>query len=144
VTEEPDLHIRVGARRIDPVAVRDGRYTFVLPPAGAPVTLVSRAARPSEARPWMADDRRLGAKVRRLVHRSADGTREVALDDPALQRGWWAVELVEGSPCRWTSGNATLPLLGAGLLEVELCGPMRYPAVRTIPAPVEQPEWAAA
>ena len=144
LTDDPDLHVLVGTRRIDPVAVRNGRYTFVLPPGGAPVTLASRAARPTEARPWVADDRRLGAMVRRLVHRSGDDMRDLAMDALTLEQGWWAVELDAGRPCRWTSGRAMLPFLGAGVLEVEVSGTIQYPAVHAVPAVAAQPERAAA
>jgi len=89
--------------------------------------LASRAGRPSEARPWIADDRRLGVMVRRLVHRSGSGLRDVAMDDPALEQGWWAVEMQAGWPCRWTSGDAMLPLLSAGVLEVDVAGVSSYP-----------------
>ena len=140
VTDDPDLHVRVGTRRIDPVAVRDGRYTFVLPPGGAQVTLASRAARPSEARPWIADDRLLGAMVRRLAHRNGADMRDVAMDDPALREGWWAVESDAGWPCRWTTGDAILPALGAAVLEVELSAAMLYPAMHANPAAGAQPQ----
>ncbi len=143
-TDDPDLHVRVGTRRINPVAVRDGRYTFVLPPCGTPITLASRAARPSEARPWIADDRLLGARVRRLVHRSGDAMRVVAMDDPALDQGWWAVETDGSWPCRWTSGDALLPFLGAGVLEVELSSAKLYPATSTVPVMAALPDRAAA
>ncbi len=142
--DDPDLHVRIGTHRIDPVAVRDGRYTFVLPAGGAPVALASRAGRPSAARPWIADDRLLGAMVRRLAHRGGDGMREVAMDDPALRQGWWAVESDAGWPCRWTSGDAILPVLGAGVLEVELSGVMMYPAALTAAVVATQPERATA
>jgi len=143
-TDDPDLHVRVGTRRINPVAVRDGRCTFVLPPCGTPITLASCAARPSEARPWIADDRLLRAMVRRLVHRSGDGMRDVAMDDPALQQGWWAVENDAGWPCRWTTGAAMLPFPSAGVLEVELSAAMLYPAAPTVPVMAAPSERAAA
>ncbi len=144
VADDPDLHVRIGTRRIDPVAVGDGRYTFVLPAGGAQVTLASRAARPSEARPWIADDRLLGAMVRRLVFRNGNDMRDVAMDDPALRQGWWAVESDAGRPCRWTSGEAMLPFSGAGVLEVELSAAMLYPAEHTAAAVGAPPERAAA
>jgi len=56
------------------------------------------------------------------------------MDDPTLQQGWWAVEMDAGWPCRWTSGDAMLPVLGAGVLEVELSVAMRYPVLRTASA----------
>jgi hypothetical protein len=127
LTDDPDLHLLVGARRINPVAIQGPVYTFVVPPGHAPMQLVSRSACPREAWPWIADDRRLGAMVRGLVHRANDDVVAVAMDDPALEQGWWAVEWGNGRPGRWTGGDARLPNLGTGLLEVELAGKMLYP-----------------
>lgn len=130
LTNDPDLHLLVGTRRIDPIAIRGRLYTFLVPPGGAPIKLSSRSAYPREAWPWIADDRRLGTMVRGLVHRSRDDIRVVAIDDPALKQGWWAVEWDDGRPGRWTDADAVLPNLGSGVLEVELSGTMRYPAER--------------
>jgi collagen type I/II/III/V/XI/XXIV/XXVII alpha len=132
-TDDPDLHIHIGSHRINPIMVREGRYTFVIPTSNAPARLVSRAARPCDARPWVSDDRLLGVKIRRLSLRRGHGAQDVALDDPMLDHGWWAVERDERGPCRWTQGDATLPSLGAGILEVTLCGSLRYP----VEGPVE-------
>jgi len=57
----------------------------------------------------------------------------MAIDDPALDRGWWDVEWDEHGPCRWTHDVAVLPPLGAGMLVVELAGTMRYPRPAEIP-----------
>jgi hypothetical protein len=56
LVDDPDLRIVAGTWRIEPIAVRDGRYTFVLPPGVLPrgdasARLVSRTARPSDGRP---------------------------------------------------------------------------------------------
>jgi hypothetical protein len=126
--DEPDLHLLAGTRRIKPVLVKDGRYSFVLPSGDAPARLVSRSACPRDERPWMGDDRRLGVKISRLTMRSDQNVRDVAIDDPALDEGWWQVERDAGVSCRWTTGDALLPTLGAGVLEVELADTMRYPA----------------
>jgi Hint domain len=125
--DDPDLHVLAGNRRIDPIEARDGRYAFVLPSRDASLRLASRTARACDERPWIDDDRRLGVKLRRLTHRRDHATRDVAIDDPLVDRGWWAVEWDRGGPCRWTSGEATLPSLGRGILEVTLCGSLRYP-----------------
>jgi hypothetical protein len=52
--------------------------------------------------------------------------RDIAMDDPGLRLGWWAVEWAGPSPCRRTNGDAVLPVLGCGVLEVELDGNMMY------------------
>jgi ELWxxDGT repeat protein len=130
LTGEPELHIVAGTRRLKPVVAENGHYLFVLPPAGDTLRLVSRAAQPSEVNPWVEDRRPLGVKIRRLTWRNGPKTRDVAMDDSILKHGWWAVEWEEDRPSRWTDGDAKLPALKAGLLEIELCGSMRYPVNR--------------
>ena len=131
-TGDPGLHIVMGGRAIKPVSAGCGRYSFLLPRVNGRARLVSRGARPCDSRPWIEDRRRLGVRIRRLTLRQGHVVREVAMDDPALDHGWWAVEWDDRGPCRWTQGDAILPSLGTGILDVELAGTMRYPvAVRS-------------
>ncbi len=93
------------------------------------VRLVSRAQAPSVARPWLSDPRRLGMRVKRIVLRGADETREVAIDHPDFARGWWEIEHDGPVMSRWTDGAAVLPLPamhGFILLEIHLAGAMTY------------------
>src|ERR1041385_1922679 len=92
LTDEPDLHIRIGSRRLNPISVRDGRYTFVISADEASARLVSRTARPNDACPWVCDDRLLGVKIRGLTFSRGPEMRDMALDDPTLDQGWWPVE----------------------------------------------------
>ncbi len=128
--DDPDLHLLVGTRRIEPLSSRDGRYVFALPSDSTPVRLVSRAASPCEVSPWMDDPRRLGVLVRRLTFRSGTEVRELAMDTPRLDRGWWETEWHASAHapvcCRWTTGDAYVPVVGTGLLEVTLGGTIRY------------------
>jgi hypothetical protein len=126
LADDPDLHVVACSGRIEPLRAGRGRYWFVMPSGGKPARLVSRSARPSDTRPWVGDERNLGVKIRRLTLRNRDGVRIVAMDDPTLTQGWWQAEWHSEVPCRWTSGDALLPSLGAGILEVELAGSMRY------------------
>jgi hypothetical protein len=73
-----------------PVPQRD--HNGCLPRGASEVGLVSRAQSPTDARPWLDDQRQLGVRVKRLVLRGTDETREVPMDHPDLTRGWWAVE----------------------------------------------------
>jgi antigen 43 len=126
-TDDPDPHILVGGRLIRPVLVRDQVCTFVLPPDPGPVRLVSRAARPHDLAPWVEDTRSLGLCVRRLTWLRGDQRRDLAMDDPGLKMGWWGVEWNGAAPCRWTDGQATLPPLASGILEVAFNGLADYP-----------------
>ena len=93
------------------------------------VRLVSRASAPTEARPWLDDRRRLGVRVKRIVLRGADEVREIPMDHPDLQQGWWAVERDGQVMSRWTDGEAVLPLpamRGVTMLEIHLRGTLDY------------------
>ena len=134
MTDDPDLRLLVGDRLIRPVAAVGGSLTFPVPPGAVAVRLVSRAAAPSDSRPWLDDRRRLGVRVARLVMRSRDELHDIPLDHPALASGWWAVERDGVSLCRWTDGNAVLPLpvtRGAAMLDVRIGGTVDYPAAES-------------
>ena len=102
---------------------------FALPLGASDVRLVSRAARPTDVRPWLEDRRTLGVRVKHIVLRSADDVCEVPVDDPGLADGWWAVERDGLAMSRWTDGEAVVPLpamRGNTLLEIHLAGAMTY------------------
>ena len=134
-TRDPGLRIEVDGGSIPPVRVADGRAVFVVPPAAGRVRLLSRRMVPADLRPWTADVRDLGVMVRALVWRRGDAVMPVALDDPSLSDGWWAPEWHgDTTLCRWTNGEASLPVppLGAGalLLEVTMATGPSYPLPR--------------
>jgi hypothetical protein len=125
ITLDPGLRLVAGERPIAPAGILGDRFSFVIPSEAVPMRLVSRTARPIDDMPWTGDQRRLGVKVRRLTHARGRDVREIAIDDPALGRGWWQVERDPGI-CRWTNGDALLPPLAGGVLTVALAGTMRY------------------
>ncbi len=119
--DEPELHVLADGRVIPPIAQGDGRHAFVFPALTRDARLVSRAAAPCEARPWIEDRRRLGVMVRRLSVRRGGSRSAIALDHPGLRHGWWAVERDGGDLWRWTDGDAALPAMEvSGILEVEV------------------------
>ncbi len=140
-TGDPGLRVVLpNGCRLAPVEAANGRHVFVLPPNTGSVRLVSRAAAPCEARPWVDDQRRLGAAVRQItLCRGADAI-PVPLDHPGLTDGWWDVERDGPAMWRWTDGDARLPianpaaLLPAALLVIVLGGTMTYLAAAAEPA----------
>ena len=128
-TTDADLRLLADQRTVKPVISDSDRVIFVLPRGAREVRLVSRAQSPTEARPWLEDRRRLGVRVKRIVLRGADETREVPVDHPDLTRGWWGVERDGQIMSRWTDGEAVLPLpamRGTVMLEIHLAGSMIY------------------
>ena len=128
-TTDADLRLLGDRRTIKPVFSDSDRVIFVLPRDIREVRLVSRAQSPTEARPWLGDQRRLGVRVKRIVLRGTDGLREVPVDHPDVTQGWWAVEQDGPMMARWTDGEAVLPLpamRGIVMLEIHLAGSMIF------------------
>jgi hypothetical protein len=128
-TDDPDLRLLAGGRLIKPVITDALRYVFMLPRGVSEVRLVSHAAAPSDACPWLEDRRRLGVQVARLVVRGGDELCDIPLDHPSLVSGWWAAERDGIALRRWTDGNAVLPLPAVGgvpMLEIAVAGTVPY------------------
>ncbi len=124
LTDDPDLHLLVGGRRVDAAFPVGAFHVFGL--AGAPdgAYVASRAGVPQELG-LARDPRRLGVALRRIIIRQGSRSRTIEADDVRLARGFHAFEADEG--WRWTDGDAHLPAaLFAGFdgpLEVVLlCG----------------------
>ena len=118
-----------GGRTVKPIVSDSDRIIFALPVVAPEVRLVSRAQAPTEASPWLRDERRLGVRVKRIVLRGADEPREIPMDHPDLTRGWWAVEHDGPMMSRWTDGEAVLSLpamRGLVMLEIHLAGAMTF------------------
>ncbi len=107
-------HLVVAGRRIAPTSERDA-LVFDVPPSGGWSWLRSASAVPAEALPGSQDRRRLGLAVMAVETEEA-GWHSVALDGPALGKGWHSPE----PDHRWTGGNAALWLGGARRLRIRL------------------------
>ncbi len=139
-TTDPALRLRVGGRELRPSQADGNRVVFVLPqhPGRRDVQLISRAARPNEALPWLNDRPRLGVAVSGFLV-SQDGVSvPIAPDHPDLADGWWEAEREGNRAWRWTAGAARLTLpADATMLEVELAATLAYRVdpMRQMPAP---------
>jgi len=131
VTPEPDLHLMIDDKPIRPISTANGTHQFLLPGAPARVRLRSRAAAPTELRPWLEDRRCLGVYVESITLRSAHEVRDIPLDHPTLASGWWRLERDGDAPRRWTNGDALLllpPVDGSAVLEIRATASgMDYP-----------------
>ena len=128
VTTDPGLLLQTDHETLRPAFRQDGSHVFVLRRPSRFVRLLSRSARPADARPWLDDRRALGVRVQGLAFDDGTARCDVPLDHPALAQGWWDTERTADTLARWTNGSATLDLpLGAGLLHVRLAGEMAYP-----------------
>ncbi|MEO8716144.1 MAG: Hint domain-containing protein [Acetobacteraceae bacterium] len=109
--DAPDRLPRLGVDGsvIVPLRIGSGVFFFGLPVGCRSVRLISRSFTPAANRPWEDDRRRLGLCVSRLTLRTPDGPRAVPLDHPGLATGWWSPEGC-GPRCRWTDGDAEVPV----------------------------------
>jgi hypothetical protein len=129
-----DAGLRVVAadRTLHPLSAAGGRRCFALPPGVPAIRIRSRAAAPSEARPWLDDRRRLGVSVSRILVRDDRSAQEIPLDSPDLTDGWHPAERRGSHPFRWTDGDALVRLPESGgptILEIVAdSGGMTYPA----------------
>ena len=135
-TTDAGLRLLANRHIVEPIIGNTDLVSFLLPYGAREVRLASRAQSPTEVRPWLEDRRRLGIRVKRIVLRSAEQSREIPIDHPDLTRGWWAVERDGQIMSRWTDGEAMLPLPEMGglvMLEIHLAGAMTY-IVDAVPA----------
>jgi hypothetical protein len=115
--EDGGVRLVVGGRTVRPVVEQGGRLIFALPRDAGEVRLVSGAARPNKARPWLDDRRLLSVAVKDVV---AD-QKAIALDGPAFGTGWWDIEAAGPASFRWSNGDAKLTLpKGTKLLTIRL------------------------
>jgi hypothetical protein len=124
LTEEHGLHLVTDAgQALWPVAAKDGRFLFMLPPATDTVRLRSRASRPSDvAGPFVDDRRMLGVNVGSMT--LTQGRRTATLQVERAASGWHVAGAAEAG--RWTNGDAALKISGnkgsnrLAVLEIQL------------------------
>ena len=129
LTRDPDLHLSVGGRRVDPVRCRDRSYTFKLPDNAKSVRIRSRAAVPSELG-VARDFRCLGVALRDMVLLRGAISQVIEATAPLLGDGFHAYE--HDNRYRWTNGDAglTLPIGRARELILEIADTAHYAAPR--------------
>ncbi len=118
ITDDPDLHLLIGRRRIDAARNRDV-FRFALPPAAARrrvVRLRSRSLDTAWDPALCGDGRHLGVAVRALA---LDG---VPVPSVRLGAGWHAAE----DELRWTDGDAAIDVAAARCLDVRIAPMLRY------------------
>lgn len=127
--QDPALRLVLpNGSKMVPLRIIGQRYVFALPANVDVVRVMSRSARPCDTiGPYVDDRRNLGVLISRVTvcdaHQGSDITAYLTDDLP----GWNARE--EGT-CRWTQGNAVLPLGACKsnhhtvlVLHVEAAGP---------------------
>ncbi|MEI7712101.1 MAG: Hint domain-containing protein [Rhodospirillales bacterium] len=125
-TNDADLYIEADGRRLRPIAVANGRHSFMLPAGVGDIVLKSRTSAPADLDPRTGDWRPLGVAVRSMTLRTGDDYIAIPADHPGLIQGWHTAEVANGTVWRWTAGNAAIPMpgtAGPAMLDIDL-GPM--------------------
>ena len=129
LTDDPDLHLRVDGKRINPLFGDGDRFMFRLRADADEIRLMSRTGVPSELG-VARDARALGVAVRAIRLRTDTWIWTIGAADERLTDGFHAFEA--DNDIRWTNGDASLPIdrlgtaRGTLLLEVVLGGRTRY------------------
>ncbi|WP_291501435.1 Hint domain-containing protein [Acetobacter sp.] len=125
LTDETDIHLvtETGAV-IRKAREHDGSVMFMIPASVRNVRIVSNASRPSDVfGPFVDDRRRLGVAIGDITlfesRRTVPVTSHLTVSDLT---GWHGLE---GESCRWTTGDALLPLgerppAGVAMLTLQL------------------------
>ena len=106
LTDEPELHLLVDGRRIEPSDRLTRHARFHVNAPAASIRLCSRAASPEELG-IARDPRILGVPVQRITVWQDEASHAVEAADARLQQGFHAFE--PAGACRWTDGEAVLP-----------------------------------
>jgi hypothetical protein len=106
LTDDPDLHLMVGGRRVDAASRSGGFYVFRLAERPEGARVVCRSGAPQELG-LARDPRDLGVALLRIVIRQGRRSRVIKAGDGLLVEGFHAFEADNGF--RWTDGDADLP-----------------------------------
>ena len=106
LSDDPDLHLCVDGRRIDPERRVGDVYVFQVPASRRDVRINSRATAPAEIG-LARDPRMLGVPLWRVIIRAGTRFRTMGASDKQLVDGVHAYEPETG--VRWTNGDAPIP-----------------------------------
>lgn len=110
LTDNADLHlITDNNQMIHNYIVKEDRVIFNVPSNTTHVRIMSRVGRPSETMGAFIDDRRyLGVLIGEIKISQANRQETINLHHNTEYLNGWDVK--EAVPCRWTNGNAHLPV----------------------------------
>lgn len=110
LTHDADLRLAISKRQtIRAMRVVNGNHLFMIPPGVGTVRIFSRTTRPCDLHGPFVDDRRpLGVLVGNISLRGMRKKIEITTHLTTEEADGWSVP--ENLPCRWTMGNALLPL----------------------------------
>jgi hypothetical protein len=102
-TDDPDLHLFVDGKRVNPASGNDMLRIFHLAAGPTTMRIVSRSSVPQELGS-ARDPRCLGVALRQIMVSQGIRLRAIEADDARLTDGFHEFEADEG--IRWTNGDA--------------------------------------
>lgn len=110
LTKDADFHIITDTDKvIYPFAINKDKYLFHLPAHSKEIILKSRASRPYDViGPYVDDRRYLGVLIGQINYIDSDCRK--TLNTHLINEHLIGWNNIENSSCRWTKGNALLPL----------------------------------
>ncbi|WP_062274679.1 Hint domain-containing protein [Acetobacter cerevisiae] len=110
LTHDADLRLVTSKGKvIRSMRVTDGKHLFMIPPGVEAVRILSRTTRPCDVHGPFVDDRRhLGVLVGNISLQGMRKNVQITSHLTTEDADGWSVQ--ENLPCRWTTGNALLPL----------------------------------
>ncbi|KXV70110.1 Hint domain-containing protein [Acetobacter cerevisiae] len=108
--DDPDLRLVTSKGQvIRTMRVVKDKYLFMIPPGVNSVRILSRTRRPCDGPgPFVNDYRHLGVLVGSISLQSVKKNVQITSHLTTVDADGWSVQ--ESLPCRWTTGNAILPL----------------------------------
>lgn len=95
------------------IRVVDGTHLFMIPAGVEAVRILSRTTRPCDVHGPFVDDRRhLGVLIGAISLQGMKKNIKITSHLTTVEADGWSVQ--ENLPCRWTTGNALLPLNAEG------------------------------
>lgn len=128
--DDPDLRLVTSKGQvIRTMRIVKDKYLFMIPPGVNSVRILSRTRRPCDGPgPFVNDYRHLGVLVGSISLQSVKKNVQITSHLTTVDADGWSVQ--ESLPCRWTTGDAILPLpLRVGdqcsilTLQILACGP---------------------
>ena len=133
---EPDLHLVLADRTVEPIDHTGDRYRFILPRGTDRVVLASRATKPADIVRYLDDRRTLGVAVGSVTLTEGDNMTVYPADHLPRGTGWHAAEATADGIWCWTNGAGELRLRllrQTAVLEIQLAGAASY-IIAEIPA----------
>lgn len=108
-SHEPEVHLYANDKILHPIRSAGNRLVFMIPNDVSDVSIISSTARPCDViGPFIDDRRALGVLIGKIDRFDSFGHENIEIHTQSEHLSGW--HRMEQKQCRWTNGNAYLPL----------------------------------